>query len=162
MSTFACNGYRNHSASRTLLLGAVAAVVSAGIAAWANTPASAQATAKERIPELASSSFAWLGGGDWRDPPAGMRGPIRNLPEYPYHGNNAGPGQVTVRITNWKDPVLKPWAAEQLRKSNEEVLSGKMQVPFTAQSRCWPGGVPGQLLYPAEPFYFIQTRRSCT
>jgi hypothetical protein len=25
-----------------------------------------------------------------------------------------------------------------------------------AQSRCYPGGVPGQLLYPAEPLYFIQ------
>ena len=30
-------------------------------------------------------------------------------------------------------------------------------VAFAAQARCYPGGVPGQLLYPAEPFYFIQT-----
>jgi hypothetical protein len=30
-------------------------------------------------------------------------------------------------------------------------------VPFAAQARCWPGGVPGQLLYPFEPVYFIQT-----
>jgi hypothetical protein len=44
-----------------------------------------------------------------------------------------------------------------MRASNEEVLSGKRQVPFAAQARCYPGGVPGQLLYPAEPFYFIQT-----
>ena len=28
---------------------------------------------------------------------------------------------------------------------------------FSAQARCYPGGVPGQLLFPAEPFYFIQT-----
>jgi hypothetical protein len=41
--------------------------------------------------------------------------------------------------------------------SNEEILSGQRSVPFAAQARCWPGGVPGQLLYPAEPFYFIQT-----
>ena len=53
--------------------------------------------------------------------------------------------------------MLKPWAAAQMQASNEEVLSGKRQVPFAAQARCYPGGVPGQLLYPAEPFYFIQT-----
>ena len=53
--------------------------------------------------------------------------------------------------------MLKPWAAEQMRISNEEVISGKRGVPFAAQARCYPGGVPGQLLYPAEPFYFIQT-----
>jgi hypothetical protein len=147
MSTFA---------SGTLWPGTVAAALCAAIATW-GASASAQATAKEKIPELASASFAWLGGGDWRDPPAGMRGPIKNDPDHPYHGNNAGPGQVTVRISNWKDPVLKPWAAAQMRASNEEVLSGKVQVPFTAQARCYPGGVPGQLLYPAEPFYFIQT-----
>src|SRR5207247_297588 len=33
----------------------------------------------------------------------------------------------------------------------------KRGLPFAAQSRCYPGGVPGQLLFPAEPFYFIQT-----
>ncbi len=44
-----------------------------------------------------------------------------------------------------------------MRESNEEVLSGKRAVGFAAQARCYPGGVPGQLLYPAEPMYFIQT-----
>jgi hypothetical protein len=53
--------------------------------------------------------------------------------------------------------VLKPWAAAQMLASNQEVLSGERAVPFAAQARCYPGGVPGQLLYPAEPFYFIQT-----
>jgi len=41
------------------------------------------------------------------------------------------------------------------RKSNEEVLAGK--VGFTARSRCWPHGVPGFLLYPVHPIFFIQT-----
>jgi hypothetical protein len=71
--------------------------------------------------------------------------------------NQDGAGQVTVRLGNWRDPVLKPWAAEQMRFSNEEVLTGKRGLPFSAQATCHPGGVPGQLLYPAEPFYFIQT-----
>jgi hypothetical protein len=120
----------------------------------------AQATAQPvgKIPELASTDFAWLSFGvHWFDPPAGLRGPIRQDPAYPYHGNTDGPGQVTPDIGNTKDPVLKPWAAKQMRESNEEVLSGQRGLPFVAQSTCHPGGVPGQLLTPAEPFYFIQT-----
>jgi hypothetical protein len=64
---------------------------------------------------------------------------------------------VTPHIGNTKDPVLKPWAAKQMQESNDEVQSGKRGFPFAAQSTCYPGGVPGQLLTPAEPFYFIQT-----
>ena len=120
-------------------------------------PAAAQAPAK--IPALASTSFAWLAmGADWRDPPAGSgHGPIKQHPDYPFHGNLDGPGQVTLRIGDYRDPVLKSWAAAEMKASNEEAISGKRAVPFTAQGRCYPGGVPGQLLYPAEPFYFIQT-----
>jgi hypothetical protein len=118
-----------------------------------------KAPAKGAIPDLASVAFAWLAmGADWRDPPAGSgHGPIRPDPDHPFHSNVDGPGQVTIRLGDYKDPVLKPWAAADMRASNEEALSGKRQVPFAAQARCWPGGVPGQLLYPAEPFYFIQT-----
>jgi hypothetical protein len=42
-----------------------------------------------------------------------------------------------------------------MRKDNDEVLAGK--VGFTARSRCWPHGVPGFLLYPVHPIFFIQT-----
>jgi hypothetical protein len=116
-----------------------------------------QASAQTAIPELATSGFAWQAfGADWRDPPAGLRGPIKPHPKHPYHGNNDGPGQVTVRIGNDTDPVLKSWAAQQMRESNEEILTGKRAEGFMAQSRCYPGGVPGQLLYVAEPVYFIQ------
>jgi len=62
----------------------------------------------------------------------------------------------TLRIGDAKDPVLKPWAAKLMADSNEEALSGRLDVPFAAQARCWPGGVPGQLIYPFEPLYFIQ------
>ena len=83
--------------------------------------------------------------------------PIRQDPAYHFHSNVDGPGQVTHDIGNTKDPVLKPWAAKQMQESNDEVLSGKRGLPFVAQSTCHPGGVPGQLLTPAEPVYFIQT-----
>ena len=118
----------------------------------------AQAPATSAIPDLASTTFGWQAfAADWQDAPPGLRGPIKNDPDHPFHGNLDGPGQVTLRIGNYKDPILKPWAAAQMRASNDEVLSGTRGIPFAAQARCYPGGVPGQLLYPAEPFYFIQT-----
>jgi hypothetical protein len=134
------------------------AALGAASAALAQVPSYAQAE-KGKIPELASARFAWLAlGVDWLDPPAGLgRGPIRQDPAHPYHGNRDGPGQVTPHIGNTKDPVLKPWAARQMQASNEEVLSGARGLPFSAQQTCYPGGVPEQLLTPAQPFWFIQT-----
>jgi hypothetical protein len=118
---------------------------------------------KNGIPNLSSTQFAWLSdGADWMDPPAGTpgHGRIKNDPDHPFIGNvdaiRQG-RQPTLRIGDAKDPVLKPWAAKIMADSNEEALSHKLDVPFAAQARCWPGGVPGQLLYPAEPAYFIQT-----
>jgi hypothetical protein len=132
-------------------------------AASAPAPALDLAVAKGGIPNLASTEFAWLAeGADWMDPPAGTpgHGRIKNDPDHPFLGNveaiRSG-RQPTLRIGDAKDPVLKPWAAKVMADSNEEALSGRLDVPFAAQARCWPGGVPGQLLYPAEPVYFIQT-----
>ena len=154
---FATHEDRSPPALRRLSMAAIAACC-AGAAVL--TPALGQAPTKDPIPNLASTSFAWLSGADWFDPTPGLRGPIRQDPDYPYVGNVGANGrQVTVRLGNYKDPVLKPWAARQMRESNEEVISGKRAVGFAAQARCYPGGVPGQLLYPAEPMYFIQTPR---
>jgi hypothetical protein len=135
-----------------------AGIFAFALVASAQTPQ--QPPAKDKIPNLASISFAWLSGADWFDPPAGTpgHGPIRQDPDHPFVGNVGANGrQVTPRLGNYQDPVLKPWAAKVMKDSNDEVLSGKRAVGFAAQSRCYPGGVPGQLLYPAEPMYFIQT-----
>jgi len=144
---------------RSLALFAGAAVAAVSALVWAQAPARAQSSAVEKVPDLGSSQFAWLMiGVDWLDPPPGLgRGPIRADPAHPLHGNRDGPGQITPHIGNTKDPVLKPWAAKQMQESNDEVLSGKRGLPFSAQQACYPGGVPEQLLTPAEPFYFIQT-----
>ena len=140
-------------------LGASVAVFAAFPLTLAQAPSQEPVPAKGNIPELASAQFAWLAlGVDWLDPPHGLgRGPLRPDPAYPLHGNRDGPGQVTPHIGNTKDPVLKPWAAKQMQDSNDDVLTGKRGLPFSAQSACYPGGVPEQLLTPAEPFYFIQT-----
>jgi hypothetical protein len=54
-----------------------------------------------------------------------------------------------------ENPNLTLWARDIMRKYNKDVLDGHRA--FSAQSRCWPGGVPGQLLFPAEPIFFVQT-----
>jgi hypothetical protein len=72
---------------------AVAALCT-GLASWA-IPTAAQAPAKERIPELASVSFAWLSVGGFLDPSPGTgHGPIKQDPDIAFHGNNQGPGVV--------------------------------------------------------------------
>ena len=151
-----CDPYK--ALMRCALVAALASI--AVLAASGSLPAQApsQGIAKGKIPELASAQFAWLAlGVTWLDPPPGLgRGPIKADPAHPYVGNRDR-GQVTLHIGDAKDPVLKPWAAKQMQESNEEALSGKRGLPFSAQQSCYPGGVPEQLLTPALPFYFIQT-----
>ena len=135
-------------------LAAIALVASVGYAA----------PAKDAVPQLGGGGMAWnVNFWDYiLDPPPGSgHGPIKTDPAYPYNsqiqnGRLFREGELQVSIVNTKDPILKPWAAKQMQETNDELLSGKRKLPFVAQSRCWPGGVPGQLLF-LEPLYFLQT-----
>jgi hypothetical protein len=143
--------------SRTILQGGVLVGLSVGLLGLATT-----ALAEPQTPNLASAEFGWQTNvADWQEPPAGSgHGPIKPDPEHPFTSNAEGGRtgtQPTKRIGNYKDPVLKPWVAAEMKASNEEALSSVEKIPFAAQARCYPGGVPGQLLYPFEPVYFIQT-----
>ena len=133
---------------RTFLLcgAAMMAAVTVGM------PAGAQENA---IPNFASVNFGWqLGSGvDFRPIP-GKQAPISYDPAYPLVGQGNQRG-VMERMSDAENANLKPKARESMRKFNQDVLDGHRA--FTAQARCWPGGVPGQLLFPAEPLYFIQT-----
>jgi hypothetical protein len=152
--------------------------IAATVAVLSIPAASAQQAKHSAIPDLASANFGWQTNfEDWQDPPPGYgHGPMKNDPAYPFVNNSVVDApendavrnaqqdyairngtQPTVRIANSKDPILKPWAAAAVQATNDEILHGKRQVPFVAQSRCWPGGVPGQLIYPFEPMYFVQT-----
>jgi hypothetical protein len=121
-----------------------------------------RAAPADTIPQFASANFGWQSNvEDWDEPPPGSgHGPMKNDSAYPFRnnaeGNRTGVG-ATKRITNAKDPILKPWVAAQIQATNDEILKGVRDIPFTAQARCYPGGVPGQLLWPFEPVYFIQT-----
>ena len=110
----------------------------------------------------ANSSVGWIASGigfgtDFVPPPSGPR-PVTNDPAHPYVTNAAAAAtgkQPTFRVADLNNPILQPWAKEQMKKANDEVLAGK--VAFTADARCFPAGVPSFLLYPANPVRFIQT-----
>src|ERR1700724_2766804 len=116
---------------------------------------SVAALAGDSIPQLGSRDFGWNANfWDFQlDPPQGSaHGPIKTDPHFPYNSQiqNGGlftGGELQPPIVNTKDPILKPWAAEQMQATNEEVLSGKRPLPFTSQSSCCPGGVPAQLFF---------------
>ena len=93
MSQRASHADRCRAFRKGLVRGTAALVAGAAMLA---PSAAAQAPKKDGIPALASMNFAWLAlGVDWLDPPAGLgRGPVRQDPAYPYHGNRDGPGQV--------------------------------------------------------------------
>ncbi|MDE2475941.1 MAG: hypothetical protein KGO48_12890 [Alphaproteobacteria bacterium] len=90
-------------------------------------------------------------------PPSGP-GPLMDDPAHPYVSNNlaARTGKIpTFPVGDISNPILQPWAREAVRKHNEVAISGKSA--YTLQARCWPMGVPGFLLYPVRPVYFVQT-----
>jgi hypothetical protein len=118
------------------------------------------------IPNFATDSrTGWVKtpGSDEFIQPASGPGPIQDDPSMPYvsngHPGDGGDpdGQETVKIADLTNPTLQPWAREQMRKANDEVVAGK--IGFTARARCWPAGVPGFLTYPVNPIYIIQSER---
>ena len=114
--------------------------------------------ARENGLDLApDSTTAWvadrLTGDDFLPPPSGP-GPVMSDKDHPYIPNGLGQ-QPTYRVADLTNPILKPWAIEQMRRANDDVLAGK--VPFIARERCWPGGVPGFLVDARiVPVYFLK------
>jgi hypothetical protein len=135
----------------------------------------APAQAQSPVPNFTSADFGWLldTGFDYLpvegSPP--LIGPDPSwtggygLPaaDFNYQPPRPGPGPQPVpdrvgpwnmeRLSDVQNPNLKPWAAAEMKKHNDLVRSGRRA--FSAMSRCWPGG-PGQLLFSAEPLYFVQ------
>jgi hypothetical protein len=144
-------GQRRRIAALCVLWSASAAL--AGTVAVMGPALTAQ---NESIPNFAPDNMTgWLKlipGDEFIQPDSGP-GPVKSDPARPYR-SNAIARQETVKIADLTNPILQPWVVEHMRKSNEEVLAGK--VGFTARARCWPHGVPGFMLYPVHPIFFIQ------
>ena len=95
-------------------------------------------------------------------PPPSGPGPVLSDPAHPYLSfykfpRNPNPA---YRVADLSNPILQPWTREALAKANARALSGAdVTIP---KERCWPAGVPGFLLYPATPVYFLQTPKEVT
>jgi hypothetical protein len=63
---------------------------------------------------------------------------------------------AAYRIADLSNPILKPWVIQRMKKTNEDVVAGK--VPYIAREHCWPAGVPGFTVFTrVQPIHFIQT-----
>jgi hypothetical protein len=118
--------------------------------------AHAQASAKEKMPilDLSSNGVAWLAQGvNFQSPSSGPH-EVTNDPRYPFRPPGRGEAR-TWRIADLSNPILQPWAREELKKNNDRILAGG--TGYTRQVSCWPMGVPAFLLYPAQPLYIVQS-----
>jgi hypothetical protein len=112
----------------------------AAMPAWGQTvarPAGGDAQISASVPDF---SGLW-GHPYWPsfEPPASGPGPVTNrsrLRGGPQRGVS-NPNQLVGHYTN---PILKPWAAEIVKKHGEAELSG-LSSP-TPLNQCWPGGAP--------------------
>lgn len=103
------------------------------------------------MPDFSSHKMTWVlmnGTAFFRAPGDSGPGPIMQRGKEYKHDD-------VPRIAETSNPILKPWARKLMDINNQRVLAG--DLPFYTTSRCWPGGVPGLLLFPGEPVVFIQT-----
>jgi hypothetical protein len=125
------------------------------------------AAAKDTMPIFSpAANVGWISyGPDFIPEPTGPQ-PVTFDPAHPFVENGieynaARPGtkdesvQSTFPVADLSNPVLQPWAREELRKLYERVLAGG--ALFSRQTSCWPMGVPGFLLYVVNPIFFLQT-----
>jgi len=122
---------------------------------WPQSPTQA---AGQEIPDFApNANTGWqLTDDEFIAPPSGP-GPVVSDPAHPYISFYRFPTNPhpTFRVADLNNPILQPWAREELRKANERSQSGHIvDIP---KERCWPVGVPAFLLLPATPVYFLQT-----
>ena len=130
--------------------------IAAVLVAWSLplAPASA-ADEKPGIPQLESAGVGWSKISDDFQAPASGPGPVTYDKRYPYVPNNNQGRQVTFRIADLTNPILKPWVIEKMREQNELAAAGKRA--YEARASCRPGGVPGFLVMGrVNPLYFVQ------
>jgi hypothetical protein len=132
---------------------ALVGALGAGATLWPALSA-AQAPANATPNFSSDATVGWLAAGtEFIAMPTGPH-PVTNDKAYPYVGNGRGE-QPTFRVADLDNPILQPWVKDALKKINDRVLAGKDAFP--PQVRCWPLGVPGFVLYPAQPVYIVQT-----
>jgi hypothetical protein len=111
---------------------------------------------KAGIPQLESRTVGWAKLADDFEFPESGPGPVTYDKAHPYVPNGYGK-QVTFRIADLTNPILKPWLIEKMREQNTLAATGKRA--YEARASCRPGGVPGFLVMGrVNPLYFVQGR----
>jgi hypothetical protein len=117
------------------------------------------ATAASAAPNFApTAASGWYSYSRAFMPPPSGPGPVMQDSKYPLVTNDdfrATGRQPTYPIGDPTNPILKPWAADALRKINTQTLAGK---PIVSQhAECRPVGVTYFDLEPmTRPMFFIQ------
>jgi hypothetical protein len=107
------------------------------------------------IPELQSATVGWSKVADDFQSPASGPGPVTYEKDHPYVPNNDQGRQVTFRIADLTNPILKSWVIEKMREQNALAAAG--QRAYEARASCRPGGVPGFLVMGrVNPLFFVQ------
>jgi hypothetical protein len=132
-------------------------VFAGGISAsFAIAIAAAQAPS---VADFSSSGTAWqTGNAGELNAIAGLPGPMADDPAYPFVPNGRGL-QPSFRIADLRNPNLKSWARDIMKKDNDEVIAGK--IAYTPGSSCKPAGVPAIDLV-GGPYFFVQTSKEVT
>src|SRR5262245_15823942 len=148
---------------RSMALSTLAALM-CGVALWLASNADAQQSAPRMLfgPDVATGWMVNHADGDDYIAPGSGPGPVKYDPAHPFVPTVPDLAtQPTYRVADLSNPILKPWAIEQMRKANEEVLNGK--VPYVPRERCWPAGTPAFVLEPPFNFtVFIETANEIT
>ena len=95
------------------------------------------------VPDFApDTGTGWLAPEDDFIQPDSGSGPVKWDPAHPYlsfykYPRNPNPA---FRVADLSNPILQPWAREELRKANERALSGKTVFTFARASTSsrWP------------------------
>ena len=123
------------------------------------------ATAALAVPDFApTASSAWYAySREWMPPISGP-GPVTQDKSHPRVSNDdfrATGKQPTPPFADTSNPILRPWAADALRKLNAETLSGR---PFISQlATCRPLGALAFVLEPmTRPMFIIQSAKEVT
>src|SRR6516165_5875803 len=69
------------------------------------------------------------------EPPASGPGPVRNRSRRP-----DGVANFNQLVGDYTNPILRPWAADVVKKPGE--ISSAGQGYPTPSNQCWPGGIP--------------------
>ena len=112
----------------------------------------------QSVPQFGFANYAWSKVSDDFQAPQSGPGPVMSDKAHPYVNNNVAERSnraITLRIADLDNPILKPWAVDQMRKANELAAAGKQA--YEARASCHPGGVPGfMVMGRVNPMYIVQ------